>query len=542
MALAWLCCWVVVAHATVHDIDAYGARRADPIASKINAAALEAALVAAKQGDIVRVTAGKPYFMHGVAVSDVHGVALHIEGEVRIDNNVSSWYAESQNRRKKLRFLVLTNVSNFTVGGGGLIDGQGLVWWDAAITGSVPGIGETRPDMISFLYGIDVVIEHLTLRNSPHFHVRFEQCSRVTVRYVRIDVDRWAQRSVKARAHAKRIKSLGVPWTERAHEIAQRLYGLDVATAGTALGASGGMAFGASDDASVGAGGRAGGGAPLHTGLPGLGYMREDWRDWLLDQLVRLLPAWALQPEDLNTDGIDPSGEGFHIHDCEIHNDDDSIAIKPADLSQSVGCAQHMLLENLVLTGFGASIGSVPPHADVNCVRNITFRNVSMPGTGKGIYVKSNPMCGLGVDRHNRTVQRTALLEDIRFEDVRIDRPFWWPVWIGPQQQHEPGSALGHKCALVYPLFGTQCPTQGCATFRNIHLRNVTVNDPLLSPGVVLGNASRPMQGIVFDGVRVRFGDNPLRGRFPWGRDYMCKAADVQNVAGTVPALQCAGD
>ena len=53
-----------------------------------------------------------------------------------------------------------------------------------------------------------------------------------------------------------------------------------------------------------------------------------------------------------------------------------------------------MLFERLVLTGFGASIGSVPPSADVHCVRNITFRNLSLPGTGKGVYIKSNPACG----------------------------------------------------------------------------------------------------------------------------------------------------
>ncbi len=56
-------------------------------------------------------------------------------------------------------------------------------------------------------------------------------------------------------------------------------------------------------------------------------------------------------------------------------------------------CSQNMLLENLVLIGFGASIGSVPPNTLRKCVNNITFFNISMPNTGKGIYVKSNPSC-----------------------------------------------------------------------------------------------------------------------------------------------------
>jgi hypothetical protein len=33
----------------------------------------------------------------------------------------------------------------------------------------------------------------------------------------------------------------------------------------------------------------------------------------------------TLQPEDLNTDGIDPSGRDIFIHHCNIENDDDSI-------------------------------------------------------------------------------------------------------------------------------------------------------------------------------------------------------------------------
>merc|ERR1712046_165922 len=135
-----------------------------------------------------------------------------------------------------------------------------------------------------------------------------------------------------------------------------------------------------------------------------------------------------------------------------------------------------MLIENLVLTGFGASIGSVPPHADHNCVRNITFRNISMPGTGKGIYVKSNPSCGDG--------GKTGEISDILFEDVSITKPVWWPIWIGPQQQHEPNTDLGETCALAFPI-NDHCPTQGCVDFNNIVLRRVSIEDPLLSPGVV---------------------------------------------------------
>jgi hypothetical protein len=163
-------------------------------------------------------------------------------------------------------------------------------------------------------------------------------------------------------------------------------------------------------------------------------------------------PAW------LNTDGIDPAGDGFWIHHCSIVNDDDSVAVKPSSGPPSalgVSCSQNMLIEHMVMTGVGASIGSVPPHPTHNCVRNITFRNVTMPGTTKGIYVKSNPSCRPGA---------TAEITNVVYEDFRIVHPSWWAVWIGPQQQHEPKSALGLKCALDWPITN-QCPTQGCVGF-----------------------------------------------------------------------------
>jgi hypothetical protein len=81
-----------------------------------------------------------------------------------------------------------------------------------------------------------------------------------------------------------------------------------------------------------------------------------------------------------------------------------------------------MLIENTILSGFGASIGSVPadvvaPGDTPNCVRNVTFRNISMPETGKGIYIKSNPDC--------RKPHAAALIRDILFEDISIVRPRW---------------------------------------------------------------------------------------------------------------------
>lgn len=44
-----------------------------------------------------------------------------------------------------------------------------------------------------------------------------------------------------------------------------------------------------------------------------------------------------------------------------------------------------------MVLGVGVTIGSVPPHLKMNCIRNITFQNVQMKWPWKGIYVKTNP-------------------------------------------------------------------------------------------------------------------------------------------------------
>lgn len=125
---------------------------------------------------------------------------------------------------------------------------------------------------------------------------------------------------------------------------------------------------------------------------------------------------------------ISPIVRQVHIHDCKIQNFDDSIAIKPCNTGRCTfsNCSEHILVERLEATGVGLSIGSVryayivhakkggeifvslalekkhiffsdplllqvSPSTDVNCVRNITMRDITMPDTIKGIYIKTDP-------------------------------------------------------------------------------------------------------------------------------------------------------
>jgi hypothetical protein len=73
--------------------------------------------------------------------------------------------------------------------------------------------------------------------------------------------------------------------------------------------------------------------------------------------------------------------------------------------------------------GIGAAIGSVPPAESHACVRNVSFLNWNFTYPIKAVYVKTNP-----------GYKGTGEIKNIRYENMNIDTPLWWPIYIGPQQ------------------------------------------------------------------------------------------------------------
>ena len=90
----------------------------------------------------------------------------------------------------------------------------------------------------------------------------------------------------------------------------------------------------------------------------------------------------------LNTDGIDPSGRNILIQNITCENYDDVVAVKPGKLLTD-GCTQNVTVDNAKVI-LGMSIGSVPPNTDINCIRDVWFRNVEFINPLKAIYVKTN--------------------------------------------------------------------------------------------------------------------------------------------------------
>ena len=168
--------------------------------------------------------------------------------------------------------------------------------------------------------------------------------------------------------------------------------------------------------------------------------------------------------------------------------------------------SENMLFERINASGVGLAIGSIG-NAIVN---NITFRDCYMHHTWKGIYMKfrdGDPEIG-------------GRVSNVLYENIYMDAPEQWAVWIGPAQQAVSDNLCAARpCSLCWPQleqFGAKCNMEPNFIFENITLKNITIVDPRFSygMGVILGNDETPMKNIVFDGVKVVDAANEDMGRY----------------------------
>lgn len=196
-----------------------------------------------------------------------------------------------------------------------------------------------------------------------------------------------------------------------------------------------------------------------------------------------------------NTDGIDVSGQNVHIHDVDIWNQDDCIAVKDAPS----GISQNMLFERVNASGLGLTVGSIGG----TTVRNITFRDSLLYKSYKGIYMKFR------IDEWRET---PGLIEDVIFENITMIAPEQWGIWIGPAQQSISGNVCHPSpCSLCWPNIPlAECNGMIGSQYKNITLKDVYIYNPLGSPGVILADESTPIEGLTFENVIVKE-DVPLQ-------------------------------
>lgn len=293
-------------------------------------------------------------------------------------------------------------------------------------------------------------------------------------------------------------------------------------------------------------------------GLPGLGYLHHEENrprlmrlstvnDVLVENvLLKDSPYWTFYADNIeglevrystidarrmnddghniidltafNTDGFDVNGRNVWIHDCTVWNQDDSFCVK--------GTSSDMVFERIEASGLGLTIGSVGSEV----INNITFRDAFMKNTVKGVYMKFRDIDSLGV------------VSNIVYENIVMDSPQQWAIWIGPAQQSDTRRlCAAHPCSICWPeLPSSTCKPAALGLYENITLRNITINNPGQSPGVILANETTyPMVNIVFEDVVVN--DPPSK---PWGDDYYLCEGVASGVAtgNTWPVPPCFED
>eukprot|EP00522_Entomoneis_paludosa_P002746 CAMPEP_0172475036 /NCGR_PEP_ID=MMETSP1065-20121228/69659_1 /TAXON_ID=265537 /ORGANISM="Amphiprora paludosa, Strain CCMP125" /LENGTH=686 /DNA_ID=CAMNT_0013233229 /DNA_START=148 /DNA_END=2208 /DNA_ORIENTATION=+ len=202
-----------------------------------------------------------------------------------------------------------------------------------------------------------------------------------------------------------------------------------------------------------------------------------------------------------NTDGIDVSGSNVWIHDCDIYVQDDCIAVKDVkNHSRETGIdgpyeSSNMVFERINASGLGFTIGAIKN----TYVRNITFRDSYLHKTVKGIYMKF---------AEKTRVKHGAIIEDILYENITMESPSQWPIWIGPAQQADTSDVCHpNPCSLCWPITpGSKCHVVQESKFRNITLRNIRINNPEMSPGVIIGSHEDTIDDILFENVLVTRG------------------------------------
>ena len=359
--------------------------------------------------------------------------------------------------------LWFEHARGLTLTGTGKIDGQGYDWWWHVIITDK----DQRPHMVIIASSQDILITNLLFVNSPQYHLKLDNVMNVVIRNISIYVDVGKQKELFQKSRS------WLPLGNSTHGLISK----------------------------------------VKEYIPENVLERLE-RD-LPEELEKILEALGIPTFPLNTDGIDPSGKNVLIENVTITNFDDAVAVKPSSGGDPfTNCSQNMTIRNAhVNFGVGMTIGSVPPSDNINCVRNIIFEDITFEHPIKAIYIKSNP-----------GDSGSGIIDSITYRHIHATWPLWYPLWIGPQQQRQPGTA-GTGCSFFYPIVD-ECPTQPRVSITNVVLDDVTFENGITLPGVMLANVSMPYTKFRFSDVTS---SGFLSGNFLLDQNYVCE--NVQGVA-----------
>lgn len=226
----------------------------------------------------------------------------------------------------------------------------------------------------------------------------------------------------------------------------------------------------------------------------------------------------------LNTDGFDIFGSNVHVHDVDVRNADDCICVKGNNDGSRIW-SENWLVENSTASGEGLTVGTMWSGNFVT--RNVTFRNIVMPNTRKGIYVK---------------IDSTGNSAEVVYRNITLTgHTLQFPVFIGPIHQFG-----GNNCPWDWPWGKAGF----CGVNSNAHV-NITIDGLRIERGgapngiPVLGrtadflivgnkynNVTTTLSNVVVDGETETCADPPLSKSGTCNN--ACYSADVNVLDGSV--------
>jgi len=87
---------------------------------------------------------------------------------------------------RRLSLLHADNAEDIAITGEGTIDGNGKIWWDAVLNRTKGAHENQRPLLIDLTHSKQILIEGVTIQNSPQYNITTFWCDGLTVRNVRI--------------------------------------------------------------------------------------------------------------------------------------------------------------------------------------------------------------------------------------------------------------------------------------------------------------------------------------------------------------------
>jgi len=179
-----VCAAVHLSAATICDAKKMGAK-ADGVTK--DTAALQAAIdkCAKGAGGTVRLTAGT-YLSAPLDLKSHVKLELEAGATLLGSPDMADYPIREDAKWRRVSLIHADHATDIAITGAGTIDGNGKVWWEAQLSRQRGTPENPRPLLIDLTNSKNILIEGVTIKNSPQYNITSFWCDGLTVRNVTI--------------------------------------------------------------------------------------------------------------------------------------------------------------------------------------------------------------------------------------------------------------------------------------------------------------------------------------------------------------------